>query len=132
MIKFVQLPEDENFMPELQCEVYDNILSGYNNSLIGIFSIDVKRIIKRTKAQVIEDINQADRNNGLAFAQSFLLNQLNNVDSRLNSISSKSNNIIDNGGGMKENNIDNENDNIINEKQMFVFNDIISDNMSNF
>ena len=100
-------------MPELQCEVYDNILSGFSNSLLGVFSIDVKRIIKRTQAQVIEDINQADRNNGLAFAQNFLLNQLNNVGSRLNSMSSKSNNIIDNGGGMKENNIDNDNDNII-------------------
>ena len=108
-----KLPEDENFMPELQCEVYDNILSGFSNSLLGVFSIDVKRIIKRTQAQVIEDINQADRNNGLAFAQNFLLNQLNNVGSRLNSMSSKSNNIIDNGGGMKENNIDNDNDNII-------------------
>jgi len=44
----VKLPIDSKFMPELQCEVYDHMLSGMHNSLLGVFSIDVRRIIKKT------------------------------------------------------------------------------------
>ena len=48
-------------MPELQCEVFDNMLSGLNNSLLGIFSINLRSIIQKTKKQVKEDINQAKK-----------------------------------------------------------------------
>ena len=67
-------------------------------------------IIGKTQTKVIENINQADINNGLVFGKNFLLSQLNYVDSRLDSISCKNtnNNINDNGRGMKENNIEND------------------------
>ena len=107
------LPEDENFMPELQCEVYDNILSGLSNSLLGVFSINVKKMIDKTTIQVNEDINQANRNMGLNFAKQLVLGQLglSNNASRNNSNFSLANNIDE---SMKENNnIIHNDDNII-------------------
>ena len=61
-----KLPIREEFLPELQCEVYDNILSGMANSLLGVFSIKLKKIIKETKMQVQEDINSSKGNLGLS------------------------------------------------------------------
>ena len=112
-----KLPLDNNFMPELQCEVYDNILSGLSNSLLGVFSIDLKKIIKRTQAQVVEDINQAKKNMGMAFARQLILGQLSNSNSINNNALEGSNNNINNiDTGMKESNIENSNDNIISTK----------------
>ena len=107
-----KLPSDENFIPELQCEVYDNILSGFSNSLLGVFSIDLKKIIKRTEIQVNEDINQADKNNGLAFAQNIFLNQMNNLNNNNINMNYNINNNNNNWGGMKEKDSD-DSDNII-------------------
>jgi hypothetical protein len=57
VIKFdTKLPINPIFMPELQCEVYDHILSGLHNSLLGVFSLNLKRIIKKTHKQIEEDI----------------------------------------------------------------------------
>ena len=57
VIKFdVQLPKDEIFMPELQCEVYDNLFSGMINPLLGIFLLNVKNLIKKTNEQIDEDL----------------------------------------------------------------------------
>jgi len=111
----IKLPVDQCFMPELQCEVYDHILSGLSNSLLGIFSLDLTKIIKKTQIQVNEDINQAKKNIGMSFARQLILGQLgqglnanNNINNDIN------NNIINTNEGMKENNnIENSNDNII-------------------
>ena len=57
VIKFdTKLPINPIFMPELQCEVYDHILSGLHNSLLGVFSLNLKRLIKKTHKQIEEDI----------------------------------------------------------------------------
>ena len=57
VIKFdVQLPKDEIFMPELQCEVYDNLFSGMINPLLGIFLLNVNNLIKKTNEQIDEDL----------------------------------------------------------------------------
>ena len=51
VIKFnVKLPVDEIFIPELQCNVYDHVLGGLLNQLLGIFLVDVKKIIQETNA----------------------------------------------------------------------------------
>ena len=43
-------------MPELQCEVYDNLFSGMINPLLGIFLLNVKNLIKKTNEQIDEDL----------------------------------------------------------------------------
>ena len=110
-----KLPIDDNFMPELQCEVYDNILSGLSNSLLGVFSIDVKKIIKKTTIQVNEDINQANRNMGMNIARQLILGQIglnSHNSSRTNSLFNMANNLDEN---MKEksNSLFNNNNNLI-------------------
>ena len=105
-----KLPTDEKFMPELQCEVYDNILSGMHNSLLGVFSIDVKRIIRKTSKQITEDINETKKKSGINSTSEMLMKQIN--DSLLgtlsqsqfnnNIINTNSNNNINNERGMSE------------------------------
>jgi len=70
VIKFdAKLPENPVFMPELQCEVYDHMLAGLHNSLLGVFSLDLKRLIKKTHRQIEEDMNQTRKKVGVdAFA----------------------------------------------------------------
>ena len=72
-----KLPMDILFLPELQCEVYDNILNGLSNSLLGVFTIDLKRIIKRTHKQIDEDINEVRKNIGMNLFGNMLFNQIN-------------------------------------------------------
>ena len=92
-------------MPQLQCEVYDNILSGLSNSLLGVFSIDLKRIISRTQIQVQEDIDEANKNVGMGIARNLLLGQLGlGVKNNINNI---------NNVGMQEKDLSDSNNNII-------------------
>ena len=70
VIKFdTKLPKNDIFMPELQCEVYDHMLSGLHNSLLGVFSIDIKKIIKKTHLQIMEDINIVRKKKGQSILQ---------------------------------------------------------------
>ena len=56
-IKFdLKLPKDELFMPQLQCEVYDYIFSGLVNPTLGLFLLDIKKLIEDTNKQIEEDI----------------------------------------------------------------------------
>ena len=65
ILKFdAKLPKNYIFMPELQCEVYDHILSGLHNSLLGVFSLNLKRIIKKTDNQLDEDMISARKTLG--------------------------------------------------------------------
>ena len=122
-----KLPLDDNFMPELQCEVYDNILSGLTNSLLGVFSIDVKKIIKKTTIQINEDINQANRNLGMNFARQLILGQIglnSNASSRNSSNFNLANNLEsnmkENNNNLINNNIPNNNNNIINNNENII------------
>ena len=101
-----KLPTDIDFMPDFQCEVYDNILSLSGNSLLGIFSFNLSKLIEKTKIQVNEDIDEANINNGMTFARQFILGQIGQslLDNNIN------NNIIKNNEGMREDdNIENIN-----------------------
>ena len=77
VIKFdAKLPKNDIFMPELQCEVYDHMLAGLHNSLLGVFSLNLKRIIKKTSKQIEEDINNVSKNTGLDYLKSSIRNSL--------------------------------------------------------
>ena len=111
----ISLPEDNRFMPELQCEVYDHMLSGMNNSLLGVFSLDVRRIIKKTALQIQEDINDSKKDYGTTLTNEMIMKSLrqqmfNNI---LGNNIINTNNIIDTD---TNNNIINTNNNIINEE----------------
>ena len=55
-LKFdLQLPTDNTFIPQLQCEVFDYIFSGMMNPSLGIFLINTPKLIKETTRQIEED-----------------------------------------------------------------------------
>jgi hypothetical protein len=50
VIKFsVNLPKDEIYIPQFQCDVYDHVLGGLSKRVLGVFLIDIKKIISETK-----------------------------------------------------------------------------------
>ncbi|MGL4948160.1 MAG: hypothetical protein ACRC42_02120, partial [Mycoplasma sp.] len=71
-----RLPKDEIFIPQLQCEVYDNLWSGMMNSLLGVFNIDVKRIIKKTNIQIDEDMKITKKKFGWMLTSGLLKGKL--------------------------------------------------------
>ncbi|MCQ2817643.1 MAG: hypothetical protein MJ252_10295 [archaeon] len=56
----VDLPTEPEFIPELQCEVYDNLLSGMVKSLLGVFTLDLSQIIKITELRINEDLKEIE------------------------------------------------------------------------
>ena len=57
VIKFnVKLPRDDIFIPEMQCNVYDHVLGGMINQLLGIFMLSVKQLIRQTHKTIENDI----------------------------------------------------------------------------
>ena len=80
VIKFdAKLPINQIFMPELQCEVYDHMLSGLHNSLLGVFSLDLKRLIKKTHRQIDEDLRVKNIEYGTHALRNSLRNSLNDI-----------------------------------------------------
>ena len=62
VIKFmVNLPKDEIFIPEFQCEVYDHVLGGISKRILGIFLVDLKQIIEGTKKHYKIEYEEAER-----------------------------------------------------------------------
>ena len=112
VIKFdAKLPEKDVFMPELQCEVYDHMLAGLRNSLLGVFSIDIKRIIKKTRKQIEEDLNSIRQDFGKNVLEGFIKTSLKtNINLNLLSLS---NNDSSGTNGMSEKT---GNENIIKEE----------------
>jgi len=111
----VKLPENPKFMPELQCEVYDNILSGMHNSLLGVFSIDIKKIINKTSKQIQEDINEADKDYGTGKTGEMMMKGMQQMLSQFFPLASSNNSINNINNINNDNNIINTNsDNIIN------------------
>ena len=56
-LKFdLNLPTEEIFMPQLQCQVFDYIFSGMMNPSLGVFLLNIKRIIEQTNRQIDEDL----------------------------------------------------------------------------
>ena len=55
-LKFdIDLPKNEIFLPQLQCQVFDYIFSNLFNPNLGLFLIDLKYLIDETKKQIEED-----------------------------------------------------------------------------
>ena len=116
-----KLPIEDEFLPELQCEVYDNMLSGMLNSLLGVFSINLKEIIKATKKEVQEDIAEAKQNmnvnifgKGILGALGLGLGGVNFGNTNL--LGTNNNNLINNNNNLinTSSNLINTNSNIIN------------------
>ena len=77
VIKFdIQLPKEEIFMPDLQCEIYDNLFSNMINPLLGIFLINVKSLIKKTNEQINEDLKITKIQIGALLAKGILKKNL--------------------------------------------------------
>ena len=80
VLKFdAKLPINQIFMPELQCEVYDHMLSGLHNSLLGVFSLDLKRLIKKTHRQIDEDLREKNVEYGTIAFRNSLKNSINDI-----------------------------------------------------
>ena len=126
VIKFVaKLPKDEIYMPEFQCDVYDHVLGGLSKRVLGVFSIDIKQIIRETERIYKEEYEEAEK----------VLKELENKDQKLIGT-----NKIDNGMSEKEP-LSNNNDNIIStderidtndlNKPLIIDDDQINNNISN-
>ena len=87
VIKFdAKLPQNDIFMPELQCEVYDHMLAGLHNSLLGVFSLDLKKLIDRTKKQINEDTRAVAAISARKTLQDGLVNSIINIANNNNMI----------------------------------------------
>lgn len=63
VLKFdVNLPLDEVYIPQLQCMVKDSMLAGFLNQLLGVFMIDIKRIISEYKEAFEIDLKTLKKN----------------------------------------------------------------------
>ena len=51
----LNLPESKIYMPQLQCEVYDYIFSGMINPTLGLFLINIQKLIEETHKQMEDD-----------------------------------------------------------------------------
>jgi hypothetical protein len=68
VVKFdIHLPTNEIFMPEMQCVVYDYILSGMLNQMLGIFLIPIKDIIDDNSNKISRDLKITSNKLGLFF-----------------------------------------------------------------
>lgn len=61
----VMLPVEEIFIPTMLCLVYDKVLFGISNDLLGVFSFDVNSLIQLTLDQIKEDTAITCRKVGL-------------------------------------------------------------------
>ena len=98
----INLPKNEIFMPQLQCQVFDYIFSGMFNPSLGLFLLDLKKLIAETKKQIEEDTKSSK--DKLAFYLSAgivknTLGHLGNIDKLFDK--------------EKNNNIEDSNENII-------------------
>ncbi len=116
VIKFeAKLPEKDIFLPELQCEVYDHMLSGLRNSLLGVFSLDLKHIIKKTRRQIDEDIAGMHGTYGQSTLEDFIKKSI--KAGGTGSFNTIKNTLIGNGMNEKTDKLNEGQNNIINKKE---------------
>ena len=53
------------------------MLAGLHNSLLGVFSLDLKRIIRKTRTQIDEDLNAVRQKVGTSVLDTFFKNSFN-------------------------------------------------------
>ena len=62
VMKFdIKLPKEDVFMPLLQCEVFDYLLSGLFNKSLGVFLLNMRRLIRITEKQIKEDMDKTKK-----------------------------------------------------------------------
>ena len=60
----IPLPVDNLYCPKLTCQVFDNIFKGFNQPLIGVFTVPVGELMlalkkeRKEETEIIEEINQ--------------------------------------------------------------------------
>ena len=117
VIKFeVKLPNKDIYLPELQCEVYDHMLAGLHNPLLGVFSLNLKHIIKKTRRQIDEDISSMAGAFGKGTLDNFFKKSLLKADG-VGFYNLIKNTAIKNGMSEKTDNIKEEENNIVNKKE---------------
>ncbi len=55
------LPSDQLYCPKLQCAVYDNIFKGWNQPLLGTFTIPIGDILFGKQAEAEEDVENLEK-----------------------------------------------------------------------
>lgn len=54
------LPDDNLFCPNLSCQVFDQILKGLHQPLLGTFSIGIGDLIKKEEERRVKKIKEID------------------------------------------------------------------------
>lgn len=62
----INLPVDDVFMPTLTCMVFDKILFGIANDTLGVFSIDINKMINETKKNLKKDLEITSKKIGIS------------------------------------------------------------------
>ena len=107
-LKFdINLPKNEIFMPQLQCQVFDYIFSGMLNPSLGLFLLDLKYLINQTKQQLEEDKKNSKDKLAFYLSAGIVKNTLGNLGKIDKLFDKGDNNIINTSSS-------NENINIIN------------------
>jgi len=121
-LKFdLKLPELEIFMPQLQCQVYDYILSGMMNPTLGLFLLNIQNLINETNKQIDEDLKAIRNKLSFYMATGLVTNAIGSLGGLDKFLPKKSNddNIIDTSSNQINNNIlQNSNDNIQSEEEL--------------
>ena len=79
-LKFdINLPKKEIFLPQLQCQVFDYIFSGMFNPTLGVFLLNLKRLIAQTEAQIKEDTEKSKEKLAFYFSTGIVKGALGNL-----------------------------------------------------
>ena len=79
-LKFdINLPENEIYLPQLQCQVFDYIFSGMFNPTLGVFLLNLRRLIKQTKEQIEEDKKSSKEKLGFYLSSGIVKNAFGNL-----------------------------------------------------
>ena len=75
----INLPKKEIFLPQLQCQVFDYIFSGMFNPTLGVFLLNLKRLIAQTEAQIKEDTEKSKEKLAFYFSTGIVKGALGNL-----------------------------------------------------
>ena len=112
-LKFeINLPINEVFMPQLQCQVFDYIYSGLINPNLGLFLLNIKHLIVQTRKQIDEDLKNTKAKLAYYMSAGLVKNTIGHIGG-LDKLFDKDKNIIDNNIISTSSNDINENKNLL-------------------
>ena len=118
-IKFdLKLPKDEIFLPQLQCEVYDYIFSGLTNPTLGLFLLNLKKLVMETNKQIEEDEKITKVKLGHYLAQGAITNNEGNIGELDKINNSINDNIINTSSKQNDINYNINNEENINKEEI--------------